>query len=380
MKIINHLKKDAVLYIALVLAILSSIVIRPSFEVIVSAIDWRVLSLLFCLMAVVVSFRKYNVLDVIAVSLIRKCTNMRMLYITLLLLVFFVSMAVTNDVALLTFVPLTLIICTKADIEPVFLIILETLAANLGSCVTPMGNPQNLYLYSFYTMGSASFFSNTLLIGLPSLIMLICSVFFVTRKTKKTIAVTIQHISLESPVKIVLNTIVLVIILLSVFRIIDYKVSLVTTAVYLLICERTLFTKIDYSLLFTFIGFFIFTKNLSQISAISSFLRKMLGTEFSVYLSGIGVSQVISNVPAALLLSGFTSYSESLLLGVNTGGLGTLIASLASVISYKLYTADQALHPAVKSKHSYLAAFTFLNIIFLILLIPLVWVLKIILL
>ena len=144
--------------------------------------DWRVLSLLFCLMAVVSAFRKYNVLDVIAVSLLRKCRNTRSLYLTLISLVFFISMTVTNDVALLTFVPLTLILCSRAGIPSALLIIFETIAANLGSCVTPMGNPQNLFLYSLYNMSAGTFFSHTLLIGIPSFILLAVCIFVVTNK------------------------------------------------------------------------------------------------------------------------------------------------------------------------------------------------------
>ena len=164
-------------------------------------------------------------------------------------------------------------------------------------------------------------------------------------------------------------------ILCSVFRIFDYTISLGITVVFLLIFERSIITKIDYSLLLTFVGFFILTNNLAQVEVISSFLERMLETSFSVYVSGISISQIISNVPASLLLSGFTSQAESLLLGVNVGGLGSLIASLASVISYKLYNASQ--EKQEKGKRSYLSVFTFWNAVFIIVLLPLVWLLKI---
>jgi len=378
-KLLQHLKKDAVLYLALSLALISSIILRPTLETMREAIDWRVLSLLFCLMAVVSAFRKYNVLDVIAVSLLRKCKNTRALYCTLIILVFFVSMAVTNDVALLTFVPLTLILCSRAGIPSALLIIFETIAANLGSCVTPMGNPQNLFLYSFYNISAGAFFSHTLLIGIPSFILLTACILLVTRKKESgQNNITIDHISIQNPVKIAVTTAVLIVILLSVFRIFDYTISLGVTLLFLLIFERCIITKIDYSLLFTFIGFFIFTKNLAQVEVISSFLEKMLETSFSVYVTGISISQIISNVPAALLLSSFTSHSESLLLGVNVGGLGSLIASLASVISYKLHSASQETQE--KGKKSYVSVFTFWNVVFIVVLFPLVWLLKIILL
>lgn len=373
---VQHLKNDAVLYSAMLLAFTSTIVVRPSLETMREAIDWRVLSLLFCLMAVVSAFRKYNVLDVIAVSLLRKCRNTRSLYLTLISLVFFISMTVTNDVALLTFVPLTLILCSRAGIPSALLIIFETIAANLGSCVTPMGNPQNLFLYSLYNMSAGTFFSHTLLIGIPSFILLAVCIFVVTNKKEGgQNNITIDHISLQNPVKIGITTAVLIMILCSVFRIFDYTISLGITVVFLLIFERSIITKIDYSLLLTFVGFFIFTNNLAQVEVISSFLERMLETSFSVYVSGISISQIISNVPASLLLSGFTSQAESLLLGVNVGGLGSLIASLASVISYKLYNASQ--EKQEKGKRSYLSVFTFWNAVFIIVLLPLVWLLKI---
>lgn len=376
---IQHLKKNAVLYAALTLALVSSIIIKPSIVSIQEAIDWRVLSLLFCLMAIVSAFIKYNVLDVIAVSLLRKCKNTRSLYITLVFLVFFVSMAVTNDVALLTFVPLTLILCSKAKIPAAMLIILETIAANLGSSVTPMGNPQNLFLYSYYTMNASLFFSHTVLIAFPSVFMLITVILIVTNKRNDQKGVTIEHISLQNPVRIIFSILVLIVILLSVFRIIDYRMSLIITIAFLFLCERDLFKKVDYSLLFTFIGFFIFTDNIAQVEVISLFIESILQSNLSVYIAGISISQIISNVPAALLLSGFTEQAESLLLGVNVGGLGTLVASLASVISYKLYTTDNGFKDITKGKNSYIRVFVLLNILFLVILVPLVWFLKTIL-
>lgn len=378
-KILQYIKKEAVLYIALTLALVSSLVIKPSLKMVLHAVDWRVLSLLFCLMAVVAAFRKYNVLDVLAVSILRRCKTNRSLYTSLICIVFFASMAVTNDVALLTFVPLTLILCSKAGISSARIIILETIAANLGSAVTPMGNPQNLFLYNYYTMETTGFFSHTLLIGIPSLIMLLCTVILISKKKESGMkGLTIEHISLKSPVKVTASGFVLIVILLSVFRVLDYRISLIVTVLYLLICERSIFSKIDYSLLCTFIGFFIFTEHMSRIEAVSSLLKRVLETDFSVYVSGIGISQIISNVPAALLLSGFTGSSESLLLGVNVGGLGTLIASLASVISYKLFTADQSLQKQEPSP--FLAQFMLYNAVFLVILIPLVWLLKTVLL
>ncbi|NLK47062.1 MAG: transporter [Treponema sp.] len=178
LKIIAFLKKDVVLTAALLSGILSSIVCKQPIKEIISSIDFKVLSLLFCLMTVIAAFKSINVLDVFSQKLLQKCGTIRSVYFVLCALVFFSSAIVTNDVALLTFVPITLIVCKQAKIAPLKLIVLETLAANLGSCITPMGNPQNLFIYSFYKMSNADFFSTTLKIGIFSFFLLIPFIFF----------------------------------------------------------------------------------------------------------------------------------------------------------------------------------------------------------
>ncbi|MCR4939446.1 MAG: hypothetical protein K5930_04970 [Treponemataceae bacterium] len=392
MKILSFLKKEPVLVAALVLALVALCLVQPSFETVLAAIDFRVLSLLFCLMGIIAAFRSVNVLDAFACKVLKICKSETGVFFALTFLVFFISMLVTNDVALLTFVPISLIICGKASFSRrkcIELVVIETLAANLGSCMTPMGNPQNLFLYSFYGMTAGEFFPVVLKIGLPSLLLLALAVLKASDKKKKII-VTVDTVKVQSPVKTLVYTAVLVLILLSVFRVVDYRISLAVCLVCLALMNWRLFAKIDYCLLLTFTGFFIFTGCISKVPAVSSFLRNMLETPLSCYLTGIVTSQVISNVPAALLLAGFTSFSEPLLLAVNVGGLGTLIASLASVISYKLYNSwidEQPTEPDVapdsgaktapdfangyqnsaKSprKVSYMAVFTVYNIIFL---------------
>jgi Na+/H+ antiporter NhaD/arsenite permease-like protein len=365
---------------AVLLAAAAVCIVRPAADRIFACIDMRVLSQLFCLMLTIQAFRSIRVLDALATGVLKLCSSVRALFFALVALVFFVSMAVTNDVALLTFIPFTLVICRKADSGSVIgvitprmaavLVVLETLAANLGSCITPMGNPQNLFLYSFYNMSAGSFFGAVVKIAIPSLIMLCAAVMYETRGAGK-IGVKLEKIRVQNPVKCVIYAVVLTGNLLAVFRVIDYRIAFAATVIAVALCRPRLFLGVDYSLLLTFAGFFIFTGILSDITAVSVFLKRVLNRPFSVYAAGIITSQVISNVPAALLLSGFTQNARALLLGVNVGGLGTIIASLASVISYKLFKADSVQYSG------YFRIFTAYNFIFLILLSGIVWALGI---
>lgn len=365
---------------AVVLAAAAVCVVRPSAGRVFACIDVRVLSQLFCLMLTIQAFRSIHVLDALAAGVLELCSSVRILFFALVGLVFFVSMAVTNDVALLTFVPFTLVICRKAGgsgagvVTPrmtAVLVVLETLAANLGSCITPMGNPQNLFLYSFYNMSSAEFFTATLRIGIPSLLMLCAAVLYETRNAGK-IEVRLGKAYVESFIKCFVYAAVLTGNLLAVFRVIDYRIALAVTVIAAAVCNARLFLHVDYSLLFTFVGFFIFTGTVSDIPAVSDFLKDILKKPFSVYAAGILTSQVISNVPAALLLSGFTRNARELLLGVNVGGLGTLIASLASVISYKLFKAENG----DVREAGYFRIFTIYNFVFLVFLTGIVWALE----
>lgn len=387
-KLISFLKKEPVLCAALILALLSVILIKPEPAQITGAIDFRVLSLLFSLMAIIQAFRSVNVLDSFAAFVLKTCHTVRSLFLALTALVFYSSMAVTNDVALLTFVPITLITCRKARLSEkliVLLVVIETLAANLGSCITPMGNPQNLYLFSCYNMEAGQFFRETLKIGIPSLLLLTGIILVLTRQTVSLTTRTASPVSpVRSPWRTAVYTATLAVILLSVFRVLNYKISLAVTVLVLAVCNWRLFAKVDYSLLLTFTGFFIFTGTISSVPAVSKTLSQLLETPLSSYITAIAASQVISNVPAALLLSGFTDNAHALLLGVNVGGLGTLIASLASVISFKLYAADHervlksateagAVSGGKKEDVSYFAVFTAMNVGLLAVLTVFVW-------
>ena len=365
--LLNFIKREPVLFAALLLALLAIIFVRPSPSLCLQAIDFRTLAILFSLMIVIKAFQSQNYLDFIASRLLRLCKNNRSLYFLLTYLVFFSSMFVTNDVALLTFVPVTLLIFKRTGLSPLKIVVLETLAANLGSCITPMGNPQNLYLFSYYGFSAREFFALTARIALPSLFILAIMILFITRK-KIDFSGNILQKQLTF-IKLDFRTIFyladFIICLMTVFHAVNYVFMLIFTLLVMTVCNYRLFKKVDYSLLLTFSGFFIFTKSISTIQQFSDFIQALLSTPLKVYLTGIAASQIISNVPAALLLSGFTKNGAMLLLAVNVGGLGTLIASMASVISFKLY--NNTSQPDSQEK-GYFKTFTLYNFILLILL------------
>lgn len=357
----NFIKKEIVLILSVSLAIITSFISRPK----LSYIDFKVLILLFNLMVVVAAFKELKVLDSIAISLLRKCSTYTSISFALVFITFLASMVVTNDVALITFVPLSIVVAKKSDINVLKIVILQTLAANLGSSFTPMGNPQNLFIYSFYNLDPSDFFKITA----PLLILSVLFLSVIILKSKKIkLDLDLEDVKIENKKDVIFFSILFAIILLSVFHIVDYRLAFIITILTVLILNKKLLTQIDYSLLLTFIGFFIFIGNISTMGSIRSFMMGILNSPQSTFITSILSSQVISNVPATMLLSGFTNNFKELLLGVNIGGMGTLIASLASVISYKIYTNEFKYDSS-----TYLKYFTFYNVLGLIITIPIVY-------
>ena len=257
---VKFVKKEIVLLISVLLAVTTSILGKTSPKMLVGAIDWRVISLLFSLMLVIQAFRSVNILDKIADFFINKCNSVRKLYFSLMLLVFFFSMVVTNDVALLTFVPITILIFKRINISCVDIIILETIAANLGSSVTPMGNPQNLFLFSFYNFSVSEFLFIGTKLGIVSLIILILFVFVFTRSKNEIVINSEKRDSMTCNIKLsIYYLLVLVFVLLSVFRIVDYRLSFILSLLCISVVNIKLVAKVDFSLLVTFIAFFIFS-------------------------------------------------------------------------------------------------------------------------
>lgn len=354
---IEFIKKEIVLIIAMILAIGTSFISLPKIEY----IDFKVIILLFNLMILVAGFKDLKVLDSIATSLLKRCTSLKSLIYMVVFLTFFSAMIVTNDVALITFVPLTLIIGKKANINILKAVIFQTLAANLGSALTPMGNPQNLFIYSYFNINILEFLKITLPLVLLSVIFLI---FIIFREKRESISFKVEKIKIENKRGIIIYSVLFFITLLSVFHLIDYRISFVITIIAIISFNKNLFKKVDYSLLITFVAFFIFIGNISSMSEIKEFMINILSSEKSTFISSIISSQFISNVPATMLISAFTPYYKGLLLGVNIGGLGTIIASLASVISYKLY-----LNEYPSNGGNYIKKFTLYNILGLVIIV-----------
>jgi Na+/H+ antiporter NhaD/arsenite permease-like protein len=327
------LKKDIVFTIAFIMAITSCFLYVPKLEY----IDFKVLFSLFNLMLVIKALEELKILDKFAVGIVNKCSDYRQVSLILILLCFFSSMLITNDVALITFVPLTLIISRKTYRPMVDTIILQTLAANIGSSLTPMGNPQNLFIFSFYKLTITQFFMT---VGVFVLLGGVWLYILNFRIKRHNIVVELDEVEVKNQRKAFIWIGVFCVIIASILGGIDYKLAIIVTILAVLALNLSLLGKIDYLLLATFVCFFVFIGNVAHIPAINSYMREHLTDSTSVYVASIFSSQFISNVPSAILLSRFTDNWKPLLLGVNIGGMGTLIASLASVISYKLFIKD----------------------------------------
>ena len=335
MKQIKHfIQKETVLCIAALCAVATMFLVPPDGEYL-HYIDWRVLCLLLCLMAVVAGFKSLGAFDWLTYQLLRRIKSGRVLGVTLVLLPFFCSMLVTNDVALIVFVPFTLALleglgCGKSMVP---VIVLQTVAANLGSMATPVGNPQNLYLYAAYSLEAGEFFSVVLPLTLVSLAGLTLASIPVLPRTLPRQELKEERIASAGRMGQYAGLFVLC--LLTVFRVVDYRLTTLVVVAALALADRKLLKEIDFMLLLTFVCFFVVSENLGRMEAVRAFLQSLLSG--STLLTAVGASQVISNVPAAVLLSAFTQDWRELLAGVNIGGLGTPIASLASLITLKLY-------------------------------------------
>lgn len=337
-KIKNFISSNAVLVIAFAAAVISMFFITPS-AAYKDYINYHVLIMLFCLMGVVEAFREIGVFKAVTSFLLNKTSSSRMIAFIMMNLCFFTSMLVTNDVALITFVPLCIGIGAYTQNKQFVIrtIVIQTAAANLGSMMTPVGNPHNLFLYSYYKIPGIDFFTILLPAGILSYILLCLSLLLI--KNEK---ITYRHEKSEkiSVPKVLIYAAVFVVCLLAVASIINEYICLGLTVLILFLTDRRVFAKIDYSLLATFVCFFIFVGNLGAAETVKDFVSGIMeGREMIV--SAL-LSQVISNVPASIMLSNFTSNSTALLIGVNIGGLGTPVASLASLISFRLYSADKS--------------------------------------
>ena len=359
-KIKNVIKENIVLIIAIIAACVTSVIVPPDKEYL-EYFDFKTLACLFGVLAVVCALRNIRFFYTLAKAIVRKFKNTKIAILALVYITFIGSMLIANDMALLTFLPLGYFILHTTGKEKylAFAFIMQNIAANLGGMLTPFGNPQNLYLYSKFNIPDGEFVS----IMFPPfcvaiLLITICCLVFV-----KSEPMEIQEKAAELPIpRVVAYLILFALAILMVFRFMPYQIGLIVIIASLLILDRQALLQVDYGLLFTFVFFFIFAGNMGRIEAVREFFSSLL--QINTLIFSAMSCQVISNVPSAILLSRFTENYRDLLLGVNIGGAGTLIASLASLITFKEYSKQDPKHTL-----SYVLKFTAFNFAFLIILV-----------
>ena len=351
----NFIRKNAVMVIAFFAAAITCIFVPVDKEYI-GYFDLKTLSCLFCVLAVVCALKNINFFYMIARKIVQCFKTTRMSILAIIYITFIGSMLIANDMALLTFLPLGYFVLATTHKEQymAFTFIMQNIAANLGGMLTPFGNPQNLYLYTKFNIPNGEFMS----IMAPPFVLAVV-IITICCLCVKSEPLEIEDESVELPKwRTVVYLLLFVLSIAIVFRTIPYWTGLVIIPLALIFLDRKALKMVDYPLLLTFVFFFIFAGNMSRIGVIRDFMSNLL--EKNTLLVSALSCQVISNVPSAVLLSQFTDNYRSLLLGVNIGGTGTIIASLASLITFSEFSRYQ---PTEKKK--YFGIFTLLNVIFL---------------
>lgn len=368
---LERIKKDPVFFISRILAIVSCFFVHPDLEYL-GYIDFRVLSILFCMMLVISEMVLLGIFDRLTAKLLSKVNSSRFVSLILVWLSFFLGMIMTNDVTLVTLVPFAILLLKSFDDRKnlTFTLILMTVATNLGSMQTPIGNPQNIYLYNHYEMQMWEFIKLMLPYSLCSLVLVTVAVFVLCKDMKMQQKFEAEKKPLSVP-KLIICIVLFALSMLVVARIVEYYIVLAILIVVMLIMDRKAFKNVDYTLLVTFVFFFIFVGNMGRIDVVYDTMSDIISKSTTV--TAVAASQVISNVPTALLMSAFTDNGRSLVIGTNLGGLGTLIASMASLITYKYHA---ALPPAKEKSVNYILAFSIINIIFLVILLSLYFVFR----
>ena len=347
-----------VLTIALLCALITMVIVPPDIKYL-DYIDFKTICCLFATLLVVCALKNIRFFTFIARKIVHSTPNLRICILALLYITFIGSLFIANDMALITFLPLGYFVLADTGNEKYmpWVFVLQNISANLGGMLTPFGNPQNLYIYNKFQIPTLEFMKIMVLPFLLAVLMLTLSVlFFPKTKMEFTIDEGTDKITL-SPRKTSIYLVLFVLSILAVFDILPYYVATIIIFVGILIFDRKATLRVDYPLLLTFVMFFIFAGNMSRIDIIRNFMSSLL--EKNTLIVSALSCQVISNVPSAVLLSQFTTNYKELLLGVNIGGTGTIIASLASLITLSEFSRCQP-----NAKKRYLAIFTLLNIIF----------------
>ncbi len=326
-------RKNPVLSIAFFAALVTGFVV-PVDEKYIEYFDFRTLTCLFCVLAVVCALKNINFFYILAERIVKFFKNARTAVLALVYITFMGSMLIANDMALLTFLPLGYFVLSSTGKQKYMAVtfILQNIAANLGGMLTPFGNPQNLYLYSRFGIPSMEFVKIMTPPFVLSIVMITaCCIIFIR---PEPLSISDRPIRLDST-KTVLYLILFAMSILIVFRSVPYWLGLVTIPAAIFFLDRKALLDVDYGLLLTFVFFFVFAGNMARIDVVRDLISALL--DRNTLLFSVLSCQVISNVPTSILLSQFTEDYASLLVGVNIGGAGTLIASLASLITFREY-------------------------------------------
>ncbi len=359
LRIAAFIKKNTVLCIALLAAIVTAFLVPPD-SAYLGYFDFKTLTCLFCVLAVVCALKNIRFFFVLAKKIVRLFKTTRSSILALAYVTFIGSMLIANDMALLTFLPLGYLVLSTTGKQKytAFTFIMQNIAANLGGMLTPFGNPQNLYLYTYFNIPTGEFMGIMVLPFLLAVTLItICCLCFVK---KEPLEISDEKISLPKG-RVAVYAVLFALSVVIVFRVVPFWVGLLVIPVALLFLDRKALKQVDYGLLCTFAAFFVFSGNMSRIPAVQNLLGGLL--QKNTLLVSTLSCQIISNVPSAILLAKFTTDYRALLLGVNVGGVGTLISSLASLITFREYTSR---NPGKAGK--YIALFSAFNFSFLILL------------
>ena len=344
------------MFIALAAATVTSIIVPPDTEYL-GYFDFKTLTCLFCVLAVVCALKNIRFFYIVAHKIVEMFKNARIAVLALVYITFIGSMLIANDMALLTFLPLGYLVLSTTGKEKymAFTFIMHNIAANLGGMLTPFGNPQNLYLYTKFNIPTDEFMAIMAPPFIISIVMItLCCFIFVK---PEALEIGEEKVSLN-PKRTALYLVLFALSIAIVFRGIPYWIGLIIIPLVLLFADRKALLDVDYPLLFTFVFFFVFAGNMARIEVIRNALSWLL--EQNTLLFSTLSCQVISNVPSAILLSQFTDNYRELLVGVNIGGAGTLIASLASLITFREYIKHNP-----KKAGSYILKFSLFNFAFL---------------
>ena len=355
-------KKNIVVCVAFVAAAITCFIVPPDKEYL-GYFDWKTLASLFCVNAAVCGLMNISFFYKLAKNVIKTAKNARMSILILIYITFISSMFIANDTALLTFLPLAVIMLktTKKEKYMAFTFIMQNIAANLGGMLTPFGNPKNLYLYEKFSIPTGEFMG---IMSVPFFISVglitLCCIIFVKPEPMEMD----NEDTLVDPVKTVVYFMLFVLAIIIVFKVIPYWIGVVIITGILLIMDRKALRMVDYPMLFTFFFFFIFAENMSRIDVIRDGLSMLLDKN-TLVVSALSC-QVMSSVPASILLSQFTMNYKALLVGVNIGSVGSIISSMASLITVSEYVKHNPGKMGYYIKKFSLFNFTFLGILILI--------------